>query len=732
MELVGIVGSIIYRNESNGYTVLEVTDEDGLEITAVGIMPLAATGERIKLTGEWTEHPAYGPQFKAASCNTLSPATLSALESYLSSGLIEGIGEATAKRIVQAFGMDTLEVLENEPHRLTEVEGIGQIRAGVILESFNAQREMRDIMLSLQEFGVTVNQAVKLYKMYGPLCLARIRENPYSLIDDIENIGFKTADKIAQSASFEYNSAFRLRAGLKYVLNWARQEGHTFLPREKLIEVAVPILEAETRPVEAALNDMIAEKELVCAPVQATEAVFLPWLHYVESDCAARLMRIANTKPLNPLFDIDYELMQLEEKLDTELAPQQRDAVQKAFRHSALVITGGPGTGKTTILRFIIQLVTKLGLNFELCAPTGRAAKRMSEATGYEARTLHRLLEYGYGTDGFNRNEENPIPADVIVVDEMSMVDIQLMHSLLRAIPPGARLIMVGDVEQLPSVGAGNVLRDIINSGIIPVSRLTEIFRQSERSIIVYNAHSINRGKLPVLDDACSDFTFEQIDNSEAVLKKLVYLCTDGYHMLGVSEPLMDIQVLSPMKKGILGVKNINTVLQAAINPPDKYKHECHYGDTIYREGDKVMQVKNNYRLEWIKALGIGRAETGSGVFNGDLGTICKINTDTRTVSVVFDDGRKAAYDYVQLDELELAYCVSIHKSQGCEYPAVVLPLAGGPPMLMTRNLLYTAVTRARKRVHIIGRMASVSQMVGNAQQRRRYSALGVFLSERY
>lgn len=730
MELVGVVSNIIFRNESNGYTVLEIIDDEGQEITAVGAMPLAAAGERIELAGDWTEHPAYGPQFKASSCHTLSPATLSALVSYLASGLIKGIGDATAKRIVKAFGMDTLKVLEKEPDRLTEVEGIGQVRAGVILESFNAQRDMRDIMLALQEFGVTVNQAVKLYKMYGPLCLARIRENPYSLIDDIENIGFKTADKIAQSAGFEHDSAFRLRAGLKYVLNWARQEGHTFLPREKLIEVAVPILEAETQPVEWALNDMITDKELVFTYAGDTDAVFLPWLHFVEGDCAARLLRIAKTDPINPLFDIDYELTQLEQQLNTELAPQQRDAVLKAFKHSALVITGGPGTGKTTILRFIIQLVTKLGLDFELCAPTGRAAKRMSEATGCEARTLHRLLEFGYGSDSFNKNEENPILADVVVIDEMSMVDVLLMHSLLKAIPPGTRLIMVGDVDQLPSVGAGNVLKDIINSNIIPVSRLTEIFRQSERSMIVYNAHSINRGKMPVLNDADSDFTFEQITNAEAVLNRLVNICTLEYNSLGVGEPLMDIQVLSPMKKGILGVKNINTVLQSAINPPGRYKRECRYGDTVYREGDKVMQVKNNYRLEWIKNLGNKTIETSAGVYNGDLGTICSINNDTHTVGVIFDDGREASYDFIQLDELELAYCVSIHKSQGCEYPAVVLPLAGGPPMLMTRNLLYTAVTRARKRVHILGRLDSVSNMLKNTQQRKRYSALSFFLTD--
>lgn len=729
MELNGTVKNIIYRNEENGFTVLELTDEQGEEIVAVGPLTLAGLGERIELTGEWTDHKVYGSQFKADSCRTLAPATLRALENYLSSGLIRGVGESTARSIVQCFGMDTLSVMENTPERLTEVAGIGKMRAAMIIESFRKQRDMRDIMIALQEYGVTVNQAVKLYKLYGPLCIARIRENPYSLIDDVESIGFKTADKIALKAGVEHESPFRIRAGLKYVLSWVGREGHTYLPREKLVELARETLECDLAKIENILEKMLEQTEFVSKTIDGTDAVFLPFFHYIESDLAKRLLAAAKPLVENPFINVKDELHKLEKEWDMELAGQQRDAVFMALTEGALVITGGPGTGKTTILRFIIQIMTKLGMDFELCAPTGRAAKRMTEATGFEARTIHRLLEYGFAADGFSRNEDNPVLSDAVIVDEMSMVDAPLMHSLLRALHPDTRLIMVGDADQLPPVGAGNVLRDICMSGEIPVVRLNEIYRQEENSLIVHNAHRVNKGRQPILNKPDSDFRFLQIDRPEDIMNEVIRLLK-GASRNSSFDPMKDIQVLSPMKKGMLGVKNLNVRIQAALNPPDGRKTEKTFGDTLFREGDKVMQIKNNYRTEWIKNADGKASEEGAGVFNGDIGTIISIDQDQHEMNVLFDDERLVCYDFTQLDELELAYCVSIHKSQGSEFTVAVLPLAGGPPMLMTRNLLYTAITRAKERVYILGKRESVAQMVNNNLTRKRYSSLQYFLSE--
>jgi exodeoxyribonuclease V alpha subunit len=730
MELIGTIKNIIYRNEENGFTVAELLNDEGEEFTAVGPLMLASPGERIEISGEWTAHKVYGSQFKADSCRTLAPSTLGAIINYLSSGLIRGVGESTARSIVQAFGMDTLDVMEKTPDRLTEVSGIGKARAAVIIESYQKQRDMRDVMLALQEYGVTVGQAAKLYKLYGPLCLARIRENPYSLIDDVESIGFMTADKLAFNAGIEHGSPFRIRAGLKYVLSLARREGHTFLPREKLLAAACETLECDLLPVENSLDEMTCETEFLVKYVGGTEAVFLPFLYYIESDCAKRLLRIAEPHVENPFVNLRQELKLLETELDLELAPHQREAVLTSLTKGAAVITGGPGTGKTTILRFIIHLLSKLGMDFELCAPTGRAAKRMTEAAGSEARTIHRLLEYGFGTEGFSKNEDNPILADVVIVDEMSMVDVPLMHSLLRALHPDTRLIMVGDADQLPPVGAGNVLRDIISSGTVPFIRLTEIFRQEEKSLIVANAHRINKGMQPVLDRTDSDFAFLSIEDPEEILIRVIGLCKNASGRLGSYDPLKDIQVLAPMKKGVLGVKNLNERLQAALNPPGRHKNEKIYGDTLFREGDKVMQIKNDYRIEWTRQIKGKAPEDGTGVFNGDIGTVMSIDAELHEMKVLFDDERFVSYDFIQLDELELAYCVSIHKSQGSEFPFILLPLAGGPPMLMTRNLLYTAVTRAKEKVTILGRRQSVAQMVNNNTTRLRYSALSHFLSE--
>lgn len=728
MELTGTVKAIIYRSEDTGFTVLELTDETGEDMTAIGEMPLAGVGERVELTGQWTEHKTYGRQFRAETCKTLAPATLTALKNYLASGLIKGVGESTAQAIVQTFGMETLDVLEKEPARLAEVPGIGQIRAQTIGASYGAQLGLRDIMLGLQKYGVTIGQAMKLYKIYGELCLAKIEENPYRLIDDVEGIGFKTADAIARNGGVEPDAPYRLRAGLKYTLQWARQEGHTYLPREKLVEVAAGLLQAEIAPVERTLTELLLEGQLIQEQLPGEDGIFLPGMFRTEQDCALRLLRLQGQSALdNPFFRPKAQIARLEQQLDITLAPAQRQAVELALKAGALVITGGPGTGKTTILRFVITLLEEMGTEYALCAPTGRAAKRMGEATGRDASTIHRLLEYSYGEGGFGRNAENTLLADVVIVDEMSMVDVPLMAALLRALAPGTRLIMVGDSDQLPSVGPGNVLRDMVDSGQIPVVRLTEIFRQSGRSAIVTNAHRINEGQMPILE-GLEDFGFEPMEEQEAVIRRLIALNSGKAAKLGAQEPLQDIQVLAPMKKGPLGVYNLNKRLQEALNPPAHKKKERKYGDVVFREGDKVMQIKNDYRLAWTRSLPHQPPEMGEGVYNGDLGTIMSIDLYEQTLEVLFDDGRSAVYSFSMLEELELAYCISIHKSQGSEFPIVLLPLLGGPPMLLNRNLLYTAVTRARHMVCILGRQSCIQQMVRNNQVKRRYSGLARFL----
>lgn len=728
MELTGTVKAIIYRSEDTGFTVLELTNEAGEDMTAIGEMPLAGVGERVELTGQWTEHKTYGRQFRAETCKTLAPATLTALKNYLASGLIKGVGESTAQAIVQTFGMETLDVLEKEPARLAEVPGIGQIRAQTIGASYGAQLGLRDIMLGLQKYGVTIGQAMKLYKIYGELCLAKIEENPYRLIDDVEGIGFKTADAIARNGGVEPDAPYRLRAGLKYTLQWARQEGHTYLPREKLVEVAAGLLQADIAPVERTLTELLLEGQLIQEQLPGEDGIFLPGMFRTEQDCALRLLRLQGQSALdNPFFRPKAQIARLEQQLDITLAPAQRQAVELALKAGALVITGGPGTGKTTILRFVITLLEEMGTEYALCAPTGRAAKRMGEATGRDASTIHRLLEYSYGEGGFGRNAENTLLADVVIVDEMSMVDVPLMAALLRALAPGTRLIMVGDSDQLPSVGPGNVLRDMVDSGQIPVVRLTEIFRQSGRSAIVTNAHRINEGQMPILE-GLEDFGFEPMEEQETVIRRLIALNSGKAAKLGAQEPLQDIQVLAPMKKGPLGVYNLNKRLQEALNPPAHKKKERKYGDVVFREGDKVMQIKNDYRLAWTRSLPHQPPEMGEGVYNGDLGTIMSIDLYDQTLEVLFDDGRSAVYSFSMLEELELAYCISIHKSQGSEFPIVLLPLLGGPPMLLNRNLLYTAVTRARHMVCILGRQSCIQQMVRNNQVKRRYSGLARFL----
>ncbi len=727
MELGGTVQSIIFRNAQNGWTVLELQPDEGEKTSVVGVLPLCSVGERVVLTGMFVNHAKYGMQFKAESCKTLAPATLSAVEGWLGSGLIRGIGRSTAHDIVQFFGMDTLTVFDETPERLTEVPGIGKKRLGTIIDSYRQNRTMRDIMLSLEPYGVTVGQAMKLYRIYGDTCMARIEENPYQIIADVDGIGFVTADRIAQNVSgFAFDSDSRLRAGLIYALSQAANEnGHTFLPRDRLLTYATQLLGVAEAPLSDALDGLLNGGLAVSRTVDGQEGVFLPYMLRSEDAIAEKLIRLFEKPIENPFFD--FEAHRAAQKLT--LSEQQQYAVQAALSEGVLVITGGPGTGKTTIIRFITSIMAEMGLDVALTAPTGRAAKRMTEATGQDAKTLHRLLEYVPG-EGFQRNRDNPLFFDMIIVDEASMVDVPLLHALLSAVPQGTRLIMVGDADQLPPVGPGDALRDIIDSETVRVVRLTEIFRQARRSMIVTNAHRINEGVEPYLDAPESDFRFEQIPNQEGILRRILSLYAGAGGDLPTNEPLMDVQVLAPMKKGLLGVNNINISLQAAINPPSDGKAEHISGETLFREGDRIMQIKNDYRVEWTRRGKNGENEEGQGAFNGDLGTVFSINAHARRMQVLYDDDRLASFEFTQLDELDLAYCISIHKSQGSEFPIVILPMFGGMSPMLTRNLLYTAVTRAKRLVVCVGRRDAIAAMVENNRTNRRFTALDTLLAE--
>ena len=721
MELTGSVESIIYRNAENGYTVLEFLSDDMERFTAVGPLSLCNKGERVTLNGSFVSHPRYGKQFRADSCEVLAPATLSGIEAYLGSGMIKGIGEATARAIVQRFGMDTLEIMDNEPDRLLEVSGIGPKRLGLILPSYRENRELRQILLALEPYGVTIGQALKLYRIYGSLCLAKVEENPYQMIEDVDGIGFVTADRIAQNVpGFSADSRARLSAGIFYALNEAKNEyGHTCLPREILLETAGSMLGVEEEPVSDALDSMVSRGALVSQHVEDKETIFLPWLFRAEAGIAERLACLMDKPIRNPFLELAAE----QARMPFELAPQQKEAVRAAMEEGLLVITGGPGTGKTTIIRCITAALREMQMEFVLCAPTGRAAKRMSEATGFDAKTIHRLLEFIPG-EGFTRNEDHPLATDMIIVDEVSMVDVPLMYALLKATAPGTRMLLVGDADQLPPVGCGDVLRNMIDSGTVRTVRLTEIFRQKQESYIITNAYRINRGEMPFLDHPESDFRFEPVESPDVVLDKVVSMCGNARRNAEDDSALLELQVLVPMKKGTLGVRNMNKVLQDALNPKSIGKREQTFGETVFREGDKVMQMHNDYKVPWTRQEPNGRMTEGVGAFNGDLGTIHAVEPNARRITVLFDDGRIAEYDYDMAESLDLAYCISIHKSQGSEFPNVILPLCGGTPLLLTRNLLYTAVTRAKKQVWCIGRAETIRQMVQNNRSTRRYTSL--------
>ena len=724
-KLAGYVEHIIYRNADNGYTVLNLVSGEE-EITCVGIFSAIAEGENIEASGDYTDHPTYGKQFKVESFEEKAPEDEEAIERYLGSGAIRGIGLALAARIVRRFKADTFRIIEEEPERLAEVKGISERKAMEIADQVNEKRDLRQAMIFLQQYGITMNLAVKVYQQYGQEVYGIIRENPYRLADDIEGVGFRTADEIAVRVGIRMDSDFRIRSGILYVLLQASTEGHTYLPEEELTRRTGQLLEVGEEQIEKQYMDLAIERKIIMKQGENQTQIYAASFYYMEANTATMLKQL-NVSYEVPDLEIEERVRRIEKQTGMELDEHQMTAVKEAVRNGLLIITGGPGTGKTTTINTIIKYFEMEGLDIFLAAPTGRAAKRMSETTGFEARTIHRMLELNGGVDGaagFERNEQNPLETDVVIIDEMSMVDISLMHALLKAVAVGTRLILVGDVNQLPSVGPGSVLRDFIRSHECNVVMLTKIFRQASTSDIIVNAHKINQGEEVTLDNKSMDFFFLKRYDADVIISVVLQLIKQKLPKFVDATPY-DIQVLTPMRKGLLGVERLNGILQRYLNPPSPQKREKEHGDILFREGDKIMQTRNNYQLEWEIRTKYGLSvDKGTGVFNGDMGIVREINDFAETMTVEFDEGRMVEYPYKLLDELELAYAITIHKSQGSEYPAVVIPLLSGPSMLMNRNLLYTAVTRARKCVTLVGNEVTFAQMVQNTSQQKRYSGL--------
>lgn len=730
---------IIFRNEENGYTVC-VVNWEGEEVTCVGVFSYISEGELIEAQGSYTEHATYGKQFKVEAYQIKIPQDTAALERYLGSGAIKGIGAALAARIIRHFGADTLRIMEEEPERLAEIKGISSRKAQEIGVQLAEKSEMRNAMIFLKQYGISLALGAKIYNQYGDTMYQVLQENPYKLAEDIQGVGFKIADEIAAKAGIAGNSEHRVRSGLFYVLAQATTEGHVYLPKQVLFGRGRDLLGVEEELLEKCLMDLAIErkvilKELPDASGQTRQIVYSSQYYYLELN-VARMLHDLNISCEEDEVRIDRRIRKLEKNEDISLDDLQREAVREAVRNGLFILTGGPGTGKTTTINAIIRYFESEGMDILLAAPTGRAAKRMTEATGFEASTIHRLLELSGGMEDesahvrFERNEQNPLEADVIIIDEMSMVDIFLMHALLSAVLPGTRLVLVGDMNQLPSVGPGSVLKDLIHSRCFHVVELTTIFRQATESDIVVNAHKIHRGEKVTLDNKSRDFFFLKRYDVNVILKVIVTLIQQKLPRYVDANP-MDIQVLTPMRKGVLGVENLNSILQRFLNPPSPDKAEKETARGIFREGDKVMQIRNNYQLEWeIRGKHGIVAESGMGVFNGDLGTVREINPYSELLTVEFEEGRFVDYEFKQLEELELAYAVTIHKSQGSEYPAVIIPLLGGPRLLMTRNLLYTAVTRARRCVTLVGSDVTFQAMIDNKIEQSRYTTLALRIRE--
>ena len=726
--VTGYIDHVIFRNEDNGYTVMVLKGmEEERELTCVGTFPAITQGAAIEASGNYTTHPVYGRQFQIASYVEKMPEDALAMERYLGSGAIKGIGAALAARIVRRFGDDTMRIVEEEPERLAEIKGISEKRAMEIADQLTEKADMRRAMIFLQKYGISLNLGAKIYQKYGQTVYGVLQENPYRLAEDISGVGFRIADEIASRIGIHTDSDYRIRSGMLYTLLQASGEGHIYLPKEELFSRASGLLGVDPSYMEKHLMDMVVDRKLILKETEDGAVVYPTRYYYLELNSARMLCE------LNILCPEDEEMMEkrinrIEKETGTRLDEMQKQAVAAAASHGLFILTGGPGTGKTTTINAIIRYFEEEGAELRLAAPTGRAAKRMTEATGYEAQTIHRLLELNGMPEEeqegravhFDRNSENPLEADVIIIDEMSMVDIALMHSLLLAVTAGTRLILVGDENQLPSVGPGNVLRDIIRSGCFPVVELKKIFRQASESDIVVNAHKINRGEQVTINNKSRDFFFLKRYDADIIIRVVIALIQEKLPRYVDAKPY-EIQVLTPMRKGLLGVERLNQILQRYLNPPDEKKKEKEIGQRLFREGDKVMQVKNNYQLEW-EILGRYKipVDKGVGVFNGDTGIMTEINEFAETATVEFEDGRQAEYSFKQLEELELAYAVTIHKSQGSEYPAVILPILSGPRMLMNRNLLYTAVTRARKCVTVVGSETTFAELIRNEKQQDR------------
>lgn len=732
-SIKGYVEHIVYRNEDNGYTVFHLNNDDG-EVTCVGNFHYIEEGELLRLEGEYTTHKLYGLQFKAETSEVCEPEDLVSIERYLGSGAVKGVGAALAGRIVKKFKEDTFRIIEEEPERLAEIKGISERKAREIAVQVEEKKDMRQAMIYLQKYGISTALAARIYQHYGQNVYRVIEENPYQLADHVSGVGFKTADEIASKVGIHTDSDYRIRSGIFYTLLQSVNDGHVYLNQNVLLRKASELLEVEIRDIEKYLMDLAMEKKIVMKNAADGMRVYSSHYYYMEMNVAKMLYDLNVTCDVAE-DSLERRLHAIEENTGLYLDEMQRMAVMESVRRGVMVLTGGPGTGKTTTINAMIHFFESEGMDIYLAAPTGRAAKRMTEATGYEAQTIHRLLEVSGNPEddsvnGFQRNEENPLEADVIIIDEMSMVDLPLMYALLGAIVPGTRLILVGDRNQLPSVGPGSVLKDIIDAHCFPVVMLTKIFRQAGESDIVVNAHKINRGEEVVLDNKSRDFFFLKRQDANVIISVVITLIQKKLPKYVNAKPY-DIQVLTPMRKGLLGVERLNRILQEYLNPAEPGKTEKEYGDRLFREGDKVMQIKNNYQLEWEVATKYGMTiDKGQGIFNGDMGIIKEINTYEETVIVEYDEKRRVKYPYELLDELELAYAITIHKSQGSEYPAVVIPLLQGPRQLYHRNLLYTAVTRARHCVTLVGSDSVFQEMIRNTNEQDRNTSLAERIRE--
>ena len=731
--LNGIVESIVFKSSDTGYTVIKFR-ENNIIHTAVGVLPHVKEGQNLKITGSWVNHSQFGKQFKVEECEEILPTSKDGIEKYLSSGIIQGIEPVTAKKIVNKFGEDTLNILDNNIERLKEIEGIGKKKLETIIESYREQRELKNITIFLQIHGLSVNQCLKIYKKYGASSVDTVKNNPYILCDEISGIGFKTSDKIARSLGIEIDSPFRIQSGIRYVINEFCANGHTFMPKDELIKEASNVLTVSGDIIEENIKNAALDRKIKLEKVNDKEGVFTIPNYYCELGITNRILTLAISNFQDISVDVDHLILQFEKKNNITFAESQKDAIISAFQNGIEIITGGPGTGKTTIIKCIIEIFETCGLKVLLGAPTGRAAKRMSESTGKEATTIHRMLDMGVfekEESVFVTNaEEHSLEADVVIIDEASMIDITLMNALLKSIKVGTRLIIVGDVDQLPSVGAGNVLNDFIESGFTKVVRLKEIFRQGKESMIVVNAHKINKGEMPKLNEKGTDFFFIRNDIQEGILNTIIDLINTRLPKFNSNwDKLKSIQVLVPMKKGVLGVTNLNERIQNVLNPKAPYKKEKEFRSMVFREGDKVMQIKNNYSLKWTRIAGKGEHE-GLGVFNGDMGFIESIDLEGKKLSIIFDDERRVIYDFMYLDELDLAYAITIHKSQGSEFPVVIIPAYMGAPLLMNRNLLYTGITRAKEMVVVVGIPKALKYMVDNTRSMERYSSLNWRIKE--